>query len=342
MFRTIEIALIALLSTVAMVLATSSFCPAAQPEFGPGSAIYAHDSVVHTQHGYGSKAYHLYEPDDPKIESAPMIVFFHGLFGTAPMVYGRWIKHIVRKGNIVVFPVYQSLFCGINDIVFSKNAVISIKNAINTSETKPDLDKIAFVGHSAGGFLSVNIAANATNYGIPTPKAIMCVAPGKSPMFRLRNLDQIDPDTLLLSLAGDRDMIVGRIDPKAIFNKTSQIANRNYILVNSDRGLSANHFAALTLCTDNIDYYAYWKLFDALCNAAFYNTDWEYCLGDTPEQRYMGVNRRGKPYKELTITLPDIITGYPTTDEDCGKCHKDAVRVGYSNSDECSKCHDKS
>ena len=306
MFRTIEIALLALLSTIALTFTSVPFCPAAQPEFGPGSAIYAHEDVRHTEHGRGAKAYHLYEPSNPSLESAPMVVFLHGLFGTAPMVYGKWIKHITRKGNIVVFPVYQSLFSGIDDRVFARNAVASIKDAINVSETKLELDRIAFVGHSAGGFLSVNIAANADSYGIPAPKAIMCVAPGKSPMFRLRNLDQIHPNTLLLTLAGDRDIIVGRKDPLSIFNKTPQIDNRNYILVNSDRGLSANHFAALTIGTDNIDYYAYWKLFDALCNAAFYNTDWEYCLGDTPEQRFMGVDRRGNPYNELTVTIPDL------------------------------------
>jgi len=304
MFRTIEIALISLLSTAAIIMSTVRFCPAAQPETGPGSATYAHESVIHTEHGRGAKAYHLYEPDEPRLETAPMIIFLHGLFGTMPMVYGGWIKHIVKKGNIVVFPIYQSLFSGINDVAFSENAVASIKSAIDISETVPQLDKMAFVGHSAGGFLAVNIAASAIDFGIPTPKAIMCVAPGKSPMFKLRDLDQIEPGTLLLTLAGDKDIIVGRKDPKSVFDKTPQLVNRNYILVNSDRGLSANHFAALTMGANNIDYYAYWKLFDGLCNAAFYNTDWEYCLGDTPEQRYMGVDRRGNPVNELTVTVP--------------------------------------
>jgi len=193
---------------------------------------------------------------------------------------------------------------------------VSIRDAIETLETRPELDKVAFVGHSAGGFLAVNIAASAAEFGVPAPRAIMCVAPGKSPMFRLRHLDQIDPSTLLLSLAGDKDIIVGRKDPKAIFNKTPQIANRNYILVNSSRGLSANHFAALTIGCDNIDYYAYWKLFDGLYSAAFYNIYWEYCLGDTPEQRYMGVSRRGRPYEELTVTLPDMLLSKQTKDDE--------------------------
>jgi len=305
MFRTIEIALITTCSIFALLLSSVTF--AGQPETGPGSAMYAHEEVKHTEHGRGAQSYHLYEPANPSVESAPMVVFLHGLFGTMPGVYGKWIKHIVRKGNIVVFPVYQSLFSGINDRAFADNAAVAIRDAIVKSQTRPLLGKVAFVGHSAGGFLAVNMAANADYYGLPIPLAVMCVAPGKSPMFRLRNLEQLAPDTLLLTIAGDKDIIVGKKDPKAIYDKTPQVVNRNYILVNSDRGLSANHFAALTIGCDNIDYYAYWKLFDGLCNAAFENTDWEYCLGDTPEQRYMGVNRRGEPYNELTITVPDTI-----------------------------------
>ena len=77
MFRTIEVALCALLSTIVLALLSGTCCMAAQPEFGPGSAIYAHESVRHTEHGRGAKAYHLYEPSDPSLESAPIVVFLH-------------------------------------------------------------------------------------------------------------------------------------------------------------------------------------------------------------------------------------------------------------------------
>jgi len=51
-----------------------------------------------------------------------------------------------------------------------------------------------------------------------------------------------------------------------------------------------------------MDYYSTWKLFDALIDYAFYGTNEEYCLGNTPEQRFMGLWSDGTPVKELTVT----------------------------------------
>jgi hypothetical protein len=53
---------------------------------------------------------------------------------------------------------------------------------------------------------------------------------------------------------------------------------------------------------NSLDYYAYWKLFDGLCDGAFYKTNLEYALGNTPEQRFMGVWSDGVPVKELIVT----------------------------------------
>ncbi|MCX6664133.1 MAG: hypothetical protein NTZ75_07790 [Euryarchaeota archaeon] len=51
-----------------------------------------------------------------------------------------------------------------------------------------------------------------------------------------------------------------------------------------------------------MDYYATWKLFDALIDYAFYGTNKDYCLGNTPEQRFMGLWSRGTSVRELKIT----------------------------------------
>jgi hypothetical protein len=49
------------------------------------------------------------------------------------------------------------------------------------------------------------------------------------------------------------------------------------------------------------DYYGYWRLFDALCDAAFYGKNREYALGNTEKQRFMGKWSDGKPVKELQV-----------------------------------------
>jgi hypothetical protein len=51
-----------------------------------------------------------------------------------------------------------------------------------------------------------------------------------------------------------------------------------------------------------LDYYGLWKLFDALCDAAFYSRSREYALGNTTKQRFMGRWSDGVPVKELIVT----------------------------------------
>jgi len=51
-----------------------------------------------------------------------------------------------------------------------------------------------------------------------------------------------------------------------------------------------------------LDYYGLWKLFDGLCDAAFYAKNREYALGNTPQQRFMGKWSDGVPVKELVVT----------------------------------------
>jgi len=51
-----------------------------------------------------------------------------------------------------------------------------------------------------------------------------------------------------------------------------------------------------------LDYYGTWKLFDALCDAAFYGKSREYALGNTPQQRFMGKWSDGVAVKELVVT----------------------------------------
>jgi poly(3-hydroxybutyrate) depolymerase len=85
--------------------------PPEQPAAGPGgSGDYVHDSVIQSQFGGTNDSYYLFEPADPTPESAPVIVFLHGFGMVQPSLYGGWIDHIVRRGNIVVWPRYQSGF----------------------------------------------------------------------------------------------------------------------------------------------------------------------------------------------------------------------------------------
>lgn len=107
-----------------------------------------------------------------------------------------------------------------------------------------------------GGIISANMAALATSSGLPAPKAVMAVEPGltEQPIEKakvsLEDLSQVPASVLLLTLAGDQDKLAGETDAKKIFNQSTRIAQKNYIIVQSDDHgnppLIANHSAPIS------------------------------------------------------------------------------------------------
>jgi pimeloyl-ACP methyl ester carboxylesterase len=228
-----------------------------QPVCGPGGSQYAHASVEDHNYGKGDLQYWLFEPAAPKPESAPVVIFNHGWGAMTPKGYRAWIDHIVRMGNIVIYPRYQASL-RTKPSAMSSNAIAAVKDALQRLKTenghvRPQLDKLAVVGHSAGGQISAGIAARAASSGIPPIKAVMCVEPGKSwaPKPRQIPLDDVSTmpaTTLLLAVVGDRDNLVKDIDARRIINETIVIPakNKNLVKIISDNHgnppLVANHF----------------------------------------------------------------------------------------------------
>jgi acetyl esterase/lipase len=291
--------------------------PPEQPASGPGGSDYAHDDFRMSNYGRGKEEYWIFEPISPTPSEAPLVVFNHGWLAQKPWYYKAWIEHITKKGNIVIYPRYQISFLTPNG-QFTDNAIRAVKDAITRLQdgehVYPILDKFAVVGHSAGGMISMNMVARAPEEGLPKPLAVMVVEPYTVP----RNEDDfgsIDSDILMLVIVGEDDDIAGEGSAKHIFRSTPQIplSNKDYITILTDRhgtpNLKADHIAPLSPSEDTIlmeadalDYYAFWKLFDALTDYAFYGENGEYALDNTPEQRYMGIWSDGIPVKELIVT----------------------------------------
>jgi dienelactone hydrolase len=299
-----------------------------QPSYGPGGSNYTHEMVKMTVYGEGEKQYWIFEPASPTPKSAPIIVFNHGWGATTPTFYQAWINHLVRQGYIVVYPRYQTDIFTPSDN-FTSNSIQATQDSLrvlqNGDHVRPELDRFAIVGHSVGGIITVNLAALSKEKGLPEPKAVFAVEPGKSRTSEdqmgpvLEDLTKIPSNSLLLSLAGDQDNWVGDDDAKRIIRDTPQISseNKDYIFMLSDEhgdpALLANHFAPLAaefsnpnyklfLLVDAWDYYGTWKLFDGLLDAAFYNKNRQYALGNTNRQRFMGTWSDGTPVKEPIVT----------------------------------------
>ena len=218
-----------------------------------------------TQGGSNGSEFWLYEPTAvPAGEKPSLIIFLHGWAAIDPWVYSAWIDHLVKQGNVVIYPRYQS-----NVLTppsnFLPNAIKAVKEALAVLETdghvKPDLQRCAIVGHSAGGLLTSLMAASSKDQGLPTPKAICCVQPGKSSGkgrslgISLNNLDQIPISTLLLCVTGDQDNVCGDKDALAIMNLTTQIPaeRKSHVVQLTSDSLSASHYAPCSILPDPID-----------------------------------------------------------------------------------------
>ncbi|MFH1100958.1 MAG: alpha/beta hydrolase [Methanobacteriota archaeon] len=295
---------------------SSDIMPPDQPVSGPGGSSYTHAGIQSSRYNYGADMYWIFEPSDPKPESAPLIVFLHGWSAFHPIAYRVWIDHLIKRGNIVVYPRYQrGLYIGFRE--FDSNAITAVKEAItvlqNGDHVYPELDKFAIVGHSLGGGITMNMAAQAAEVGLPIPKVIMPVQPAML-LTGSTDLLKISNSTLMIVLVGQNDTVVGDTSGKTIFENTTQIPldQKDFVIQVSDSygspALAADHLAPLCLpynigeTVNAMDYYSTWKLFDALTDYAFYGINREFCLGNTTEQRFMGVWSDGIPVKELMVT----------------------------------------
>jgi len=352
MFRRIFVPVVLSLTLTFLSLTASaqSVTPPSQPLNGPGGKQYLHTGVTKNRYGKGGEEYWIFEPASPTPRNAPVIIFLHGWGGMNPLYYGAWLDHLVKRGNIVVYPRYQAnLLTAIRD--FTPNTLAAVKDAVDRLKTErghvtPDFSKFATVGHSLGGLLAANIAALASESNLPRVRAVMSVEPGitESPInVPLADLKKIPADTLLLAVAGDQDTLVRDTDAKRIYYESTRVSahNKDYITLVTDThgqpALQASHRAPTamdknydsgegvggappgtpdpigdtrtsrrvrpeTMMVNAMDFYGTWKLFDGLIDAAFLGRNREYALGNTRQQRFMGVWSDGVPVKELKVT----------------------------------------
>ncbi len=315
--------------------------PPLQPVLGPGSTDYAHGGMVEWSYGVSDRAFYVFEPADPVPASAPVIAFLHGYAADQPRSYIAWISHLVRRGNIVIYPVYQT-----NNrppaSTYTPAALAALEDAVAvlsaSGRVAPRWEHFALVGHSLGGVIAANLAALMVDAGLPTPRALLLAnaadattGPGGAFESILDDYDYgtFPQDLLMLAVVGDEDRVVGAEAARTVFSKTPHVSAQNkeiVLLPSDDHGfppLVASHPAAgaveLALLLDGLpnagdrtraspidalDFYGYWKWFDALTDTAFFGQNREYALGRTPEQLFMGLWSDGAPVTPARVIWP--------------------------------------
>jgi pimeloyl-ACP methyl ester carboxylesterase len=323
-------ALVAALFATAMVASGQVFAQLAgsengetrQPEQGPPVAaarIYPHDKVMRYEFGEGPRSYWLFEPAAPKPERAPVVVFLHGWFAVNPAFYGAWIDHLVRSGRSVIFPRYQN-DVGTLPFEFLPNALAALRDALVVLDSggkhvRPELDRVAIIGHSAGGNLAAQIAAVSADphSGLPRIKVIVALMPGEVLPSREPKLDRIPSSTLLLVGVGEDDLLVGDVRGRQIFTQTSGIprSRKRFLLFRSDRHgfppIIAEHTAPtgvnrrldtgegvlrtlqMSLGEVNaLDRAGFWRIADAALETAFAGRTFDEAIRDADRFTHLG------------------------------------------------------
>lgn len=226
-----------------------------------------------------------------------------------PASYRGWVNHLARRGNIVVYPRYQEKLLT-PPAEYSDNTAAALRAALailaRPGRVAPDLERVAVVGHSAGGVGAVNYTVRAQSEGLPIPKAAMIVEPGQGmeggiKLVPMDDCAKIPESVRLLVVVGDSDGMVGTGCARTIWQDTKHVRDRSFVTVQSDEygtpPLKANHLSPVSWtreATDALDWYGYWKLLDGLISAAFDGGSYVVDPG-------MGMWSDGTPVKPLKV-----------------------------------------
>jgi poly(3-hydroxybutyrate) depolymerase len=194
--------------------------------------------------GKGSSGVWLYRPaGKPK----DVVIYLHGQGGpteATPENHLPWIKHLVSRGSIVVYPRYE--------MDYEADPMQFVVDGVETAGKQVDLEglPVLVIGYSRGGGLAVEYGAVAGEESVPVPDAIMSVFPAgfgnaKSPVD-LRPL----PETMeLMFLVGDQDSVVGATGAAYTARRLQNAGfpgdNVHLDLVESRGAFVADHFAPM-------------------------------------------------------------------------------------------------
>ncbi|GJE60337.1 poly(ethylene terephthalate) hydrolase family protein [Methylobacterium trifolii] len=228
--------------------------PPPQPAQGPGGVGDRSLNVVKRALGRSTAStFAFYAAGAAPATGRPVVVFLHGWGAVNPQSYGAWIDHLARQGYLVLFPRFQEVN-RTRPADASANAEARLTEALGAlaadADAKPDLARVALIGHLAGVPLAMNVAADAKAKGLPVPKLVFGLMPGgiasgpKARGITLGDLSAIDPKTLVITVIGDKDARAADAASRRLLREADAVPPERKLFV---RALSDDHgFPALT------------------------------------------------------------------------------------------------
>lgn len=204
----------------------------------------------------------------------PTIFYSHAFGGNNPTNISGFLNFVAKKGYAVVFVPYQT-----TGVTVQERYSNLLNGFIQAAQNYPniiDTTKVGFVGHSFGGgasFANAYHCFTTLNWG-QSGRFIFAMAPWYSYNIAQTELQSFPNDVKLLTLVYEDDVTNDHRMANDIFNTINiPAAEKDYLRVKSDNingyAYTADHVVPNNTAFDALDYYAYYRLFDAMCDYAF-------------------------------------------------------------------------
>lgn len=231
-------------------VATQSF---ANPNF-PG-----HDIVIYYPAGITSPV--------------PVIFYSHAFGGNDPNNISGFLNFVAKKGYAVVFVPYQTVG---NVQQKYTNLLEGFTKAARDYPYIIDTTKVGFAGHSFGGgasFANAYYCFTQLNWG-QSGRFIFAMAQWYAYNITQAELQSFPADIKLLTVVYEEDKTNDQRMANDIFNTINIPASeKDYLRVKSDTingyAYVADHVVPNNSRFDALDYYAYYRLLDAMCDYVF-------------------------------------------------------------------------
>ncbi|MDK2771529.1 MAG: T9SS type A sorting domain-containing protein [Flavobacterium sp.] len=263
-----------------LVNITFGYAQYADPNFPKPSSGYGSDGthtvgVISFANPYfSSKNIEIYHPTDINTP-VPTIFYSHAFGGNVSSNISGVLNFIAKKGYAVVYVPYQTT--GVTNDNRYENLLHGFTKAARDYSTVIDTTKVGFLGHSFGGGASFTIAKHCFdnyNWGA-SGRFIYALAQWYTLNLSPTDLSSFPLDTKLLTEVFDDDITNDHRMAIDIFNNINiPLSEKDFILVKSSTVNGYNYVADHSVpntssAFDALDYYAYYRLLDALCDYTF-------------------------------------------------------------------------
>jgi hypothetical protein len=208
--------------------------------------------------------------------SVPTLFYSHAYGGENPLHVIGLLRFFAKKGYAIVFVPYPTIgVITINDRYI--NLLEGFRKAARDFPSIIDTTRVGFIGHSFGGGATIGTSYKCfteNNWG-QNGRFICPSAPWYSYNITQTELQSFPADTKMLTFVYENDSINDHRMAVEIFSNINIPASeKDFIKVFSSTVSGYDYFAGHGLPTtvatvDALDYYAYYRLIDALCDYTF-------------------------------------------------------------------------